>query len=120
MSVTKTIVRRPTTIFIVFVLVIGLGIYAASDLAIDLYPEVDPPILLVSTNYPGAGPEEVEKSVTRPLEGTLSNVSNIENISSTSTKGSSMVQLEFSYGTNMAEAANSVRDSLELAKRMLP
>ncbi len=120
MSVTKTIVRRPTTIFIVFVLVIGLGIYAASDLAIDLYPEIDPPILLVSTNYSGAGPEEVEKSVTRPLEGTLSNVSNIENITSTSSKGNSMVQLEFSYGTNMAEAANSVRDNLELAKRMLP
>ncbi len=120
MSITKTVVRRPTTIFIIFVLIIGLGIYSASDLPIDLYPEIDPPILLVATDYPGAGPEEVEKTVTRPLEGTLSNVSNVENISSTSSKGNSMVMLEFSYGTDMAEASNSVRDNLEFVKDMIP
>ncbi len=120
MSITKTVVRRPTTIFIVFVLIIGLGIYSASDLAIDLYPEIDPPILLVNTEYSNAGPEEVENSVTRPLESTLSNVSNVENISSTSSKGSSMVMLEFSYGTDMAEAANSVRDNLEFVRDMIP
>ncbi len=120
MSVTKTVVRRPTTIFIIFILILGLGIYSASDLAIDLYPEIDPPILLVNTNYPGAGPEEVEKAVTRPLEGTLSNVSNVETITSTSAKGNSMVTLEFSFGTDMSEAANSVRDNLEFVKDMLP
>lgn len=120
MSITKTVVNRPTTIFIIFVLVIGLGIYSATDLAIDLYPEIDPPILLVVTDYPGAGPEEVEKTVTRPLEGGMSNVSNVENISSTSAKGNSMIMLEFSYGTDMAEAANSVRDNLEYIKGYLP
>ncbi len=120
MSVTKTVVNRPTTIFIIFVLVIGLGIYSATDLAIDLYPEIDPPILVVLTDYEGAGPEEVEKSITRPLEGSMSNVSNVENITSTSSKGNSMVMLEFTYGTNMAEAANSVRDSLEFVKGFLP
>lgn len=120
MSITKTVVHRPTTIFIFFVLVIGLGIYSATDLAIDLYPEIDPPILVVFTDYEGAGPEEVEKSITRPLEGSMSNVSNVENITSTSSKGNSMVMLEFTYGTNMAEAANSVRDSLEFVKGFLP
>ncbi|MDY7027385.1 MAG: efflux RND transporter permease subunit, partial [Spirochaetota bacterium] len=120
MSITKTVVNRPTTIFIIFVLVIGLGIYSATDLAIDLYPEIDPPILLVVTDYPGAGPEEVEKTVTRLLEGGMSNVSNVENINSTSAKGNSMIMLEFSYGTDMAEAANSVRDNLEYIKGYLP
>jgi len=120
MSITKTVVHRPTTIFIIFVLVIGLGIYSATDLSLDLYPEIDPPILVVFTDYEGAGPEEVEKSITRPLEGSMSNVSRVENITSTSSKGNSMVMLEFSYGTNMAEAANSVRDSLEFVKGFLP
>ncbi len=120
MSITKTVVHRPTTIFIIFVLVLGLGIYSATDLALDLYPEIEPPVLLVFTDYTGAGPEEVEKTVTRPLEGTMSNVSNIENITSTSSKGNSMVMLEFSYGTDMAEAANSVRDNLEFVKGFLP
>jgi HAE1 family hydrophobic/amphiphilic exporter-1 len=77
-------------------------------------------VLILFTNYEGAGPEEVEKSVTRPLEGQLSNVSNIERITSTSSEGSSQVQLEFTFGTDMTEATNEVRDRLELVKEALP
>lgn len=120
MSVSKTVVSRPTTIFIIFILLIGLGIYSTSDLAIDLYPEIEPPILVVFTGYSGAGPEEIEKRISRPLEGSLSNVSNVEEISSTSSEGSSMILVEFSYGTDMAEAANSIRDNLEFIKGFLP
>ena len=106
MSLPKTVVNRPTTVAIIFIILIGLGLYSASDLAIDLYPEIDPPILVIFTDYPGAGPEEVEKSVTRPLEGVLSNVGNIESITSTSSEGSSQVMIEFTWGTEMAEASN--------------
>ena len=120
MSITKTVVGRPTTIFIAFALLIGLGLFATANLPVDLYPEIEPPILVVFTNYEGAGPEEVERTVTRPLEGTLSNVSSLKKITSTSSKGSSMVMLEFTYGTDMADAANSVRDNMELVKRFLP
>jgi len=120
MSLTKTVVSRPTTIIIIFALVIGFGIYAGLDLAIDLFPEINPPILVVSTSYEGAGPEEVERSVTRSLEGVLSNVGNIENIYSSSSEGSSFVQIEFTWGTDMSEAANDVRDKLEFVKGFLP
>ncbi len=120
MSVTKSVVNRPTTVAIIFVLLIALGFYAVTDLAIDLYPEIEPPVLLLFTDYSGAGPEEVEKSVTRPLEGGLSNVGNIENITSTSAEGNSMIQIEFTWGTDMAEAANDVRDKLEMVKGYLP
>ncbi|GAB1483278.1 efflux RND transporter permease subunit [Treponema sp.] len=120
MNFVKTVVGKPTTIFIAFALLLGLGIFATSNLPIDLYPEIDPPILVIFTGYQGAGPEEVERTVTRPLEGTLSNVSSLEKITSTSSKGSSMVMLNFTYGTDMTDAANSVRDNMELVKRMLP
>ncbi len=120
MSLPKTVVNRPTTVAIIFIILIGLGLYSASDLSIDLYPEIDPPILVIFTDYPGAGPEEVEKSVTRPLEGVLSNVGNIESITSTSSEGSSQVMIEFTWGTEMAEASNDVRDKLEFAKGYLP
>ncbi len=120
MSIAKTVVGRPTTIFIAFVLLIGLGLFAGLNLPIDLYPEIEPPILIVYTGYTGASPEEVERTVTRPLEGTLSNVSSLENLTSTSSKGSSMAMLEFTYGTDMADASNSVRDNMELVKRFLP
>jgi HAE1 family hydrophobic/amphiphilic exporter-1 len=120
MSVAKSVVGRPTTIFIAFILLIGLGLFATANLPIDLYPEIEPPILVVYTSYSGAGPEEVERTITRPLEGTLSNISSLEKLTSTSSKGSSMLMLRFTYGTNMADAANSVRDNLELVKRFLP
>jgi HAE1 family hydrophobic/amphiphilic exporter-1 len=120
MSIAKTVVSRPTTIFIAFILLLGLGVFATLNLPIDLYPEIEPPILVVLTSYSGAGPEEVEKTITRPLEGTLSNVSSLEKLTSSSSKGSSMIMLEFTYGTDMADAANSVRDNLELVKRFLP
>ncbi len=120
MSMTKTIVAKPTTIFIAFAILIGLGAFAAANLSVDLYPEIEPPILIVYTGYTGAGPEEVERSVTRTLEGTLSNVSNLKKITSTSSKGSSLLMLELNYGTDMADAANSVRDNLEMVKKYLP
>ena len=59
MSVAKAIVSRPTTVFIIFVLLIGLGIFALMNLPIDLFPEINPPFLVVVTSYTGAGPEEV-------------------------------------------------------------
>lgn len=118
--IAKTVVNRPTTIAIIYALLAALGFYAASRLAIDLLPEVNPPILVVSTTYTGAGPEEVENSVSRPLEAFLSNISGVEKIVSTSNQGSSTVRLDFTWGTDMSEAANDVRDALERAKALLP
>jgi HAE1 family hydrophobic/amphiphilic exporter-1 len=120
MSLTRSVVGRPTTIFVAFALLIALGLFSATNLAVDLYPEIEPPVIVVFTGYRGAGPEEIEKSVTRPLESALSNTQGIEKITSTSSAGSSMVMLEFTYGTDMAEAANGVRDNLEFVKRLLP
>ncbi len=118
--ISKEIVNKPITTIIVFSLLILLGIYASFDLAIDLYPEINPPILLIFTDYEGAGPEDVEKNVTRVLEGVLSNVSNVDKISSTSAEGSSQIMLEFTWGVDMSEAANDVRDKLEFVRQYMP
>jgi HAE1 family hydrophobic/amphiphilic exporter-1 len=118
--IAKTAVNRPTTFFIIFALIVGFGLYTISDIAIDLYPEISPPVLLVFTNYSGAGPEQIEELITRPLEAALSNVSNIDKITSISTEGSSRITLRFTYGTNMDEAPNDVRDKLEFVKDNLP
>ena len=116
----KSVVQKPTTIAIVYALLVGLGLYSALNLSVDLLPEISPPILVVVTNYSGAGPEEVEASISRPLEGFLSNISSIESITSTSSQGNSLVRLEFTWGIDMSEAANDVRDTLERAKALLP
>ena len=120
MSMVKSIVSRPTTFFIIFALLIGLGIFALVNLPIDLIPEINPPILVVYTSYTGAGPEEVERTVSRPLEAVLTGVSSLESLTSISRKGSSMVIMNFTYGTDMSEASNSIRDALERIRNYMP
>ncbi len=120
MSLAKTAVSRPTTVFIIFLLLFLMGIFATLNLKIDLLPDIELPYMLVMTNYPGASPEEVERTITRPLEGGLSNVSNLDQLTSTSSSGTSMVFMSFLYGTDLADAANSVRDNLEMVKPYLP
>ncbi|MDR1230682.1 MAG: efflux RND transporter permease subunit [Spirochaetaceae bacterium] len=120
MSFAKSAVSRPTTIFIIFALLIGLGVFALVKLPLDLLPEINPPYLFILTTYSGAGPEEVERSVTRPLEATLSGVSSLEKLTTNSAKGSSQVIMQFTYGTDLVDASNSVRDALDRVRNYLP
>ena len=120
MSFAKTAVERPTTIFIIFALLMGLGVFSLANLSVDLMPEINPPYLFVMTTFSGAGPEEIERSVTRILEGALLNVSNLEKLTTSSAKGSSQVIMQFTYGTDLTDANNLVRDALEQVRRFLP
>ncbi|MCL2318783.1 MAG: efflux RND transporter permease subunit [Treponema sp.] len=120
MSLAKSVVSRPVTIFIVFVLFIGMGLFALANLPIDLYPDIKPPYLVVYTSNTDVGPEEMERTITRPLEAALSGVSSLEKITSVSSKGSSMVIMQFTYGTDLIDASNSVRDYLERVRNYLP
>ena len=120
MSLAKSIVSRPVTIFIIFLLLVLMGIFAYTNLAIDLMPEINPPYLAVYTTFTGAGPEEVEQTVTRTLEVALSSVSGLENLTSSSSKGSSLVLLEFTYGTDLVDSTNSARDAIDRVRNYLP
>jgi HAE1 family hydrophobic/amphiphilic exporter-1 len=97
-----------------------LGAFTFTSLKVDLLPDMDLPIAAVITSYSGAGPEEVESQITDPLESNLNAISNIETIESYSTSGSSIVVLQFGWGTNMDTAMNDIRDRLSLAEQMLP
>jgi HAE1 family hydrophobic/amphiphilic exporter-1 len=120
MSVAKSVISRPVTFFIIFALFVGLGIFALANVPIDLFPEINPPYIMVMTTYTGAGPEEVERSVTRIMEQALSSASSLEKITSSSSKGSSQIVLQFTYGTDLSDATNTVRDAIDRVKRVLP
>ncbi len=120
MSVSRRAVSRPVTVIVLFSLIIALGLFILPQIPINLYPEFNPPVLVVSTSYPGAGPEEVENSVTRLLEGMLENINDIKEIRSTSSEGQSLIILEFDWKKNLSEAADDVRDKLEFIKEYLP
>ena len=69
MSLSKLAVSKPTTVLIIFVILAALGIYSTTELPIDLLPDMEMPYMAISTTYANAGPEEVERSVTRPFGG---------------------------------------------------
>ncbi|MGA1875655.1 MAG: efflux RND transporter permease subunit [bacterium] len=113
-------VRKPITTLMIFLSICLIGIVSFSRLPIDLFPEIEPPAVSVITVYPGAGPEDVETTVTKYIEKALSIVNNLEDITSTSKEGLSMVTCQFEWGTNLDEVTNDIRERLEFAKRELP
>ena len=120
MSITKTTLRHPVLTLIVFVLLLVMGLFTLKNVSISLMPDVDYPYLTVSTSYQNAGPQSVEKSITKILESQLISVSGLKKITSTSSEGRSSISLEFNYGTDLDIATNNVRDKIDRVMRSLP
>ena len=120
MTLSERSVKKPTTVVMIFILLIAFGVYAMLSLPIDRFPEMDLPYILVSTTYSNAGPEEVETSVTRTLESSLSGVSGLKKLTSSSSSGSSMIILEMNYGTDLDAATGDIRDKIDLVRNYLP
>ncbi len=113
-------VKRPVAVTMIFLIVILLGAVSLSNLNMDLFPELNLPMAIAITNYEGVGPEEIENLVTRPLESVLGTVNGVENISSTSSLGSSMIMMEYDWGTDMNFAVNQMREKIDLLAGSLP
>ncbi len=97
----KYSVKKPYTIFVGIMLVLVLGVVSFLGLNTDLLPSMDLPFVIIQTTYPGASPERVETSVTRPLEQAVATVSGLENVTSISSENVSLVIMEFNEGINM-------------------
>lgn len=120
MSLTNTVVRRPTTIIVIYVLLTVLAVVVYPNLSVELFPEMNLPMVVVFSNYTGASPQTMEERVTKPIESAVSNVGGIKSITSTSSEGFTMVMLQFNYGTDLDKASQSINDNLNLYKDMFP
>lgn len=113
-------VRRPVFTAMIFVSILMLGLVALRLLPIDLFPKMELPTMAVITSYPGASAEDIETKVTKIIEGQVSTVPNIKEVTSTSKENISVVSMRFDWGTNLDEVANDVRQRLDFASRRLP
>ncbi|HLN55257.1 MAG TPA: efflux RND transporter permease subunit [Bacteroidales bacterium] len=120
MSIYSSSVKRPVTTILIFVGLMVMGLYSLVQLPVDLYPEMELPYVVVLTTYPGASASDIESNVTRPLEDVLNSVSKLKEMTSTSSDGSSVIFMEFDYGTNLDEASNDIRSNLNFVERFLP
>ncbi len=120
MKIYQTAVKNPIGTSLIFIGVFLIGILFYRQLPVDLYPNIDMNMVSVITSYSGAGSEDVESNITRPLEDVLNSTEGIKKIRSQSRDGISIITLEFNYGTNMDNTVNNVRDKIDIVRKLLP
>ena len=120
MTISEFGIKKKITTYMVFLGLVLLGLISLFRLGLDLMPDIEIPSIMVITTYRGTGPEEIETSITEPIEAQMATVSNLDTLESSSKEGASIVTLKFDWGTNLEEAANEVRDKLGLAESQLP
>lgn len=113
-------INRPVTTYMVALAIVLLGLLGLSKLKIDLLPDITFPLITVITRYPGAGPEEVEEFVTKPIEEAAAIVQDLKRIRSISQDGLSLVILEFEWGIDMDDAAFDTREKVDPVINWLP
>jgi hydrophobic/amphiphilic exporter-1 (mainly G- bacteria), HAE1 family len=120
MILSEVSVRRPVLVSVIFFAITVFGAVSLFLLPIDLFPKIEPPVMSVITTYPGASAEEVEQKVTEVIEDTLGALAGLDEMTSSSKEGVSVVTLQFGFGADLVEASNEIRQNLEFAKLTLP
>ncbi len=120
MNISELSLRRPVLAIVLNIVIVVFGIIGFTFLGIRDYPAIDPPNVSVRTNYSGANADIIETQITEPLEKAINGIAGIKNITSSSSQGSSNINVEFDLTIDLEAAANDVRDKVSQASRSLP
>jgi hydrophobe/amphiphile efflux-1 (HAE1) family protein len=120
MNLSDVAIKRPVFTTMMMVALMVLGITSFLRLGVDLFPDISFPVVTITTPYPGAGPEEIEQEVTKPIEDAVSSLSGIDSVRSYSREGVSLVVVVFKLGTDIKLASVDVRDRATAAHRDMP
>ena len=120
MNLTKTSVKRPLTIIMVFLVVIMFGYIGYTKMPANLMPDIEVPVVLVTTQWAGAGPQDIDEQISEKIEEKLSAVSNVKSTMSVSQESVSMVVAQFEYGTDLDEILNDIRSKVDSVQSSLP
>src|SRR6188472_2107313 len=120
MNISELSLRRPVLATVLNIMIVIFGVIGFTFLGVRDYPAIDPPNVSVRTGYSGANAEIVESQITEPLEKSINGIAGIKNITSSSSQGSSSINIEFDLGVDLEAAANDVRDKVSQATRQLP
>ena len=113
-------IKRPVFATVLMLALVTLGLFSYRRLAIDLFPDVEFPILSVVTEYPGASPETVEREVTKRIEEAVNPISGVKHVSSVSREGLSSVVIEFELEVKINEASQEARAKINAIRNELP
>ncbi|MBE0487193.1 efflux RND transporter permease subunit, partial [Marinobacter sp.] len=113
-------IKRPVFATVISLLIVVFGITALLGLPVREYPDIDPPIVSVSTDYTGAAAEVVDTQITQIIEGAISGVEGIRSIESSTEQGQSRTSIEFNTSRDIDVAANDIRDAVARIANQLP
>lgn len=113
-------IKRPAFITSIMILFIITGIICFKNISVDLYPDVNIPIIVVNVAYKGAGPAEIETLISKPLEEQISTISGLKTLVSKSARGISYVEATFNQDVDLKYAEQQVRDKINNARSLLP
>jgi HAE1 family hydrophobic/amphiphilic exporter-1 len=113
-------VKQPVATLMLFLAIILIGGVSLSKLSIDMFPDMELPVVSILTSWPGASASDIETEVTQNIENQVTAVSNLDTLMSKSIDNLSAVMCKFDWGTKLDVATNDIRDALELVKRDLP
>ncbi len=120
MGLTKLALRRPVSMVIGICALVVFGIMSIFSFPMELTPEMEMPMMIVNTVYPGANPDDVEKLVTKEVEDAVATLNGVKTVTSTSSENMSLVILQYEYGTNMDQAYSDLKEKLDSYTNIFP
>lgn len=120
MNLPQLAVRRKVAFLMIFIAMLGIGVFGVLNLGVDFYPEIQLPTVVILATMRGAGPEEVEALISEVIESAVSTVEDVETINSVSSSGTSIVTVEFVSTADMNESEDRIREVLDEVKSRFP
>jgi CzcA family heavy metal efflux pump len=120
MWLTRLALRNPVFILMLSLMLVVLGVVSLNRLSVDLFPDITIPVIRIATFYTGAGPADIEKSITQPIERAVSASPGVDRVESSSKQGVSLISVWFNYGTNLDNAQFEVSQRISQILNTLP
>ncbi|MDI6401301.1 efflux RND transporter permease subunit [Balneolaceae bacterium ANBcel3] len=119
-TVTEKILKKPVTVFMMSLLVVGFGLFSLTNLRVTLMPEFNIPIIAVSVSYPNIAPQDMSRLVVEPIEGAIMGVDGIDEVESNVRRGNAFIILSLKPGTNVDNTEMKVREAIQRIRPSLP
>lgn len=119
-TVAGRVLKRPITVIMITLVIIGFGLYSLSNLKVTMYPSFNIPVLAIQSSYSNVAPEDMQHLVVEPLEGAVSSIEGIKTLESNISKGSAFIILRLQNGVNTRSIEQKVRESISRIRNELP
>lgn len=120
MAISSIAIKRPISVIMLMITMVGMGLLGLKSMPVDLMPNMNVPVVMIQTTWIGATPEDMDSLVTKKIEEVMPNIEGIKEMNSTSSENSSVVVLEFDYGTDTDKKVTDVQTELNNIRNDLP